>query len=81
MKYPKINGTELFGSATQDGFVELAGLDSNSDHKITSQDTAWTELKVWQDSNQDGIAQSGERMRWWDAVNDADYGQTEGRVA
>jgi Ca2+-binding RTX toxin-like protein len=59
------NGTidglsELFGSDVQDGFTELAQLDSNADGQISSTDTAWSELKVWQDTNQDGIAQSGE---------------------
>jgi Ca2+-binding RTX toxin-like protein len=52
--------SELFGSATQDGFVELAGLDTNKDNTINSQDTDYSRLRVWQDSNQDGIAQSGE---------------------
>lgn len=52
--------SELFGSATQDGFVELAGLDTNKDGAIDDQDTDYSRLRVWQDSNQDGIAQSGE---------------------
>ncbi|WP_031435808.1 calcium-binding protein [Methylobacter tundripaludum] len=52
--------SELFGSATQDGFVELAGLDTNKDRAIDAQDTGYSRLRVWQDSNQDGITQSGE---------------------
>jgi len=52
--------SELFGSATQDGFVELAGLDTNKNRIIDSQDTDYSRLRVWQDSNQDGITQSGE---------------------
>jgi hypothetical protein len=61
-------GRELFGVdtiksngalATQ-GFDALKDLDSNNDGFITSADAAFGELKVWQDTNQDGISQSGE---------------------
>ncbi len=61
-------GRELFGVdtvksngalATQ-GFDALKDLDSNHDGFITSADAAFAELKVWQDTNQDGISQSGE---------------------
>jgi hypothetical protein len=61
-------GRELFGVdtiksngalATQ-GFDALKDLDSNGDGFITSADAAFGELKVWQDTNQDGISQSGE---------------------
>ncbi len=54
------NLSELFGSASQDGFTELVDLDSHQDGTIDSQDTDYSQLRVWQDSNQDGIAQSGE---------------------
>lgn len=62
------NGTELFGDRTQlkngqtaaNGFVAMADLDSNGDGKLDSLDTAWSELKVWQDSNQDGVTDVGE---------------------
>ncbi|OHC66909.1 MAG: hypothetical protein A2040_19240 [Rhodocyclales bacterium GWA2_65_19] len=51
---------ELFGSATQDGFAELAQHDSNADGRIDDQDADYTRLRVWQDANQDAIVQSGE---------------------
>jgi Ca2+-binding RTX toxin-like protein len=54
------NGNELFGSSTVDGFAKLAQLDSNHDLKIDSNDSAWSSLQVWVDSNGDGITQSGE---------------------
>ncbi|MFA7293634.1 MAG: calcium-binding protein, partial [Rhodocyclaceae bacterium] len=52
--------SELFGSATQDGFTELAGHDGNADGRIDDQDVDYTRLRVWQDANQDAIVQSGE---------------------
>ncbi|MGZ2439383.1 beta strand repeat-containing protein [Sinorhizobium medicae] len=56
------NQSELFGnSATHaDGFAALRTLDSNSDNKITSADTAWSSLKVWVDADNDGITDTGE---------------------
>jgi Ca2+-binding RTX toxin-like protein len=62
------SGRELFGVDTvlsngtlaANGFAALANLDSNADGKITSADTAFGELKVWQDLNQDGISQGDE---------------------
>ncbi|RJP68351.1 MAG: hypothetical protein C4535_09160, partial [Comamonadaceae bacterium] len=62
------SGRELFGVdtvksngqlATQ-GFDVLADLDSNADGQITNADTAWSQLQVWRDLNQDGISQSNE---------------------
>jgi hypothetical protein len=61
------NGTiddngELFGNTATyaDGFANLAVLDTNSDDKITSADTNWSDLRVWVDANGDGITDSGE---------------------
>ena len=62
------NGSELFGTATtltngskaQDGFAALQSLDSNNDGVISSKDSAWNGLKLWVDSNGDGISQSTE---------------------
>jgi Ca2+-binding RTX toxin-like protein len=51
---------QLFGNTEQSGFDELSTLDSNTDDKITSADTAWSTLKVWVDANSDGIADDGE---------------------
>ncbi|HEY1614377.1 MAG TPA: calcium-binding protein [Rhizomicrobium sp.] len=54
------NADELFGSPTVDGFAKLAQLDSNHDLKIDSNDSAWSSLQVWVDSNGNGVTDSGE---------------------
>ena len=62
------NGTELFGSSTQlangqkapDGYAALRELDSNGDGIISADDALFAELRVWVDSNSDGINESGE---------------------
>ena len=52
--------SEMFGGVDQSGFAELAQLDSNGDGRITLADVAWSELKVWQDYNRDGVSDAGE---------------------
>lgn len=52
--------TELFGSPERTGYEELSELDSNVDGHIDSSDVIFTELKIWQDVNGDGVSQSGE---------------------
>ncbi len=52
--------SELFGSATQDGFDALAALDQNGDGKIDAQDQGFANLRVWTDLNSDGVQQTGE---------------------
>jgi hypothetical protein len=69
------NGAELFGDATPayaagttnptmgrtvDGFAALAQEDTNHDGVVDAQDANWSNLRVWQDLNQDGISQSNE---------------------
>ncbi len=62
------NGSQLFGTSTSltgggyavDGFQALAALDSNSDGVINSSDTAWSSLRVWVDSNENGVVDAGE---------------------
>lgn len=62
------NGSEVFGDHTlkQDGtkakhgFDALSDLDSNHDGKIDKQDLLFKELKVWQDSNKNGISEQQE---------------------
>ena len=62
------SGRELFGTDTlkanntlaANGFDALKELDSNGDDFITVLDTAYAELKVWRDANQDGISQAAE---------------------
>ncbi len=61
-------GAELFGDNTPgaagalaaNGFIALQGQDSNGDGQINSQDTSYTQLRVWRDLNQDGVSQAGE---------------------
>ncbi|MDD2893857.1 MAG: calcium-binding protein, partial [Halothiobacillaceae bacterium] len=62
------NGGELFGDHTRlangqlaaNGFAAMADLDGNHDGKLDSQDAAWSELKIWQDANGDGVTDTGE---------------------
>ncbi|WP_440683396.1 calcium-binding protein, partial [Cysteiniphilum halobium] len=62
------NGLELFGDNTvkangekaTDGFDALSDLDDNNDSVFDHNDTAFDELRLWQDSNQDGVVQEGE---------------------
>ena len=61
-------GRELFGDNTllpngetaSNGYQALAQHDSNGDGRINSQDAIYTQLRVWQDANQDGISQANE---------------------
>jgi Ca2+-binding RTX toxin-like protein len=63
------NGSELFGDATPinggteiaaDGFEALSDLDSNADGVIDSNDAQFSDLRVWQDLDQDGVSDAGE---------------------
>ncbi|TNC81502.1 MAG: hypothetical protein C9356_09235 [Oleiphilus sp.] len=62
------NGQELFGNVTtlssgvdaQDGFEALAEYDLNGDAIIDASDVIFSQLKMWVDSNSDGISQSSE---------------------
>lgn len=42
------------------GFAALKSLDGNADNQFTSADTAWNNVKVWQDANHDGVTDAGE---------------------
>jgi hypothetical protein len=62
-------GNELFGDRTlmkdgrtlaSSGFTALAEYDDNKDGKIDSNDAIYTLLRIWQDSDGDGIASAGE---------------------
>ncbi|MBK7898619.1 MAG: hypothetical protein IPJ99_04605 [Betaproteobacteria bacterium] len=61
-------GAELFGVDTllangqkaANGFAALADLDLNHDGVFNSSDAAYTQVRVWQDANQDGLSQAGE---------------------
>ncbi|MBN2653555.1 MAG: C40 family peptidase [Nitrospirae bacterium] len=62
------SGKELFGNSTilgdgtkaSNGFEALAELDTNADGKVDVSDSAFSQLKVWQDANQDGVSQANE---------------------
>jgi|GEM_PF-2830209 len=62
------NGGELFGVDTvksngqkaANGFDALRDLDSNGDGAFDAQDTQYDNVRVWQDTNQDGVAQASE---------------------
>ncbi len=62
------DGSELFGSATplagggtaRDGFAALATLDSNGDGIVNKADSLFSALRVWTDTNGDGISQADE---------------------
>ncbi|PHQ88406.1 MAG: hypothetical protein COB42_08920 [Sulfurimonas sp.] len=58
----KIEGIdEVFGNQTTSGFDELRQIaDSNHDGVIDRKDELYSRLKVWQDTNQDGISQADE---------------------
>ncbi|MDU8925269.1 calcium-binding protein [Pasteurellaceae bacterium LIM206] len=62
------NGTELFGSYTRlqngrlasNGFEALTEFDSNNDRILDENDEIWSQLKLWQDRNGNGITDDGE---------------------
>ena len=62
------NGGELFGvdfiksdgKKATDGFDALRDLDSNNDGVFDAKDEQFDNLRIWQDLNQDGIAQANE---------------------
>jgi hypothetical protein len=65
----KINdGSEFFGSSTTlangqkapDGYAALRELDNSQDGVISQDDAVFNELRVWVDSNSDGVTESGE---------------------
>lgn len=46
--------------STSDLEAARIAFDSNHDGKLDANDTRWSEFKVWQDLNQDGVSDSGE---------------------
>jgi hypothetical protein len=59
---------ELFGNFTTgpdgkfaaNGYAALAKYDANHDGKIDKKDPVFNQLRLWQDTNRDGIGQAGE---------------------
>lgn len=56
------SGKELFGDqhGAKNGFEELAKFDSDSNGTINDDDEIYSELKVWQDRNQNGYSEESE---------------------
>ncbi|MBU6140974.1 MAG: hypothetical protein KGP29_05440 [Proteobacteria bacterium] len=54
------NILELFGKTNKTGTQELREYDLNSDGVINSNDSVFSELRVWQDFNQNGLSEAGE---------------------
>jgi hypothetical protein len=50
------------GNKARDGIEALADLDSNNDGVINSQDTEFSNIKIWQDQDQDGKLDAGELL-------------------
>ncbi|WP_143481806.1 calcium-binding protein, partial [Pseudomonas citronellolis] len=69
------DGSELFGNNTDladggkatNGFLALADLDSNGDGWIDAGDEAFSQLRVWKDSNSNGKVNEGELLTLEDA--------------
>jgi hypothetical protein len=51
---------EMFGSSTTNGFADLALLNDSVDLVIDASDSAFADLMVWQDLDQDGVTDAGE---------------------
>ncbi|NLV25540.1 MAG: calcium-binding protein, partial [Deltaproteobacteria bacterium] len=48
------------GTKAEDGFAAVASLDTNGDGLVDANDAQWSDLRVWQDLNQDGVSQEEE---------------------
>jgi serine-aspartate repeat-containing protein C/D/E len=51
---------ELFGGEIGEGFAKLSQYDSNGDNIVDAQDVNFSDLKIWRDSNTNGVTDSGE---------------------
>ena len=68
-------GAELFGDFTvlpngtlaPNGFAALAALDANGDGILDASDPAFAELKLWRDTDQNGVTGAGELISLQDA--------------
>jgi Ca2+-binding RTX toxin-like protein len=54
------SGRELFGGQGDVGFDALANYDLNADGVIDASDAIYSQLQVWRDINDNGVADSGE---------------------
>ena len=83
------SGKELFGDQTilssgqkaSNGFQALADLDDNKDGKIDTNDSAYSQLKVWQDIDGDGYSSEDELLSLSDAgVASINTGYTDANI-
>jgi hypothetical protein len=83
------SGKELFGDQTilnngsraSNGFQALSELDDNKDGKIDSNDTAYSQLKIWQDVDGDGYSSADELISLSDAgVASINTGYTDANI-
>lgn len=51
---------ELIGKQNESGFTALLAYDSNNDKALNNSDSQWTQLKLWQDTNTNGLTEAGE---------------------
>ena len=54
------DASEMFGSTTGSGFLDLAAYDTNNDGVINASDPIFSQLQVWIDANGDGVTDPGE---------------------
>lgn len=59
--------TEMFGNRTTSGFAALGVLDSNADGIFNIADADFSAVKLWKDSNSNGITDAGELISLADA--------------
>ena len=52
--------SEYYTENVVDGLEALATLDSNNDGIFSNLDNAWSDLRIWQDANEDGVTDAGE---------------------
>lgn len=54
--------SEMFGTATMNGYSHMATLDLNTDGVLNSSDAAWADLKLWRDIDGDAVTDAGELL-------------------
>ncbi|MBO6946324.1 Ig-like domain-containing protein, partial [Altererythrobacter sp.] len=54
------SGEIVFDNGSNDAFAALAVLDTNNNGNLDPGDGIWTQLKVWQDANSNGVLDVGE---------------------
>ncbi|WP_232831085.1 calcium-binding protein, partial [Peristeroidobacter agariperforans] len=81
-------GAELFGTETllangqyaENGYEALAEFDTDGDGTISASDSIFAELRVWQDANSNGVAESGELLALSDlGISSIQVGYTSNR--